>query len=365
LGSSDQVKIEGWDYSFYQNILMETEFQVDDIEIQNYFPIHKVTEGLLGVYQEILGLRFEEISPSSELYIQTWHEDVRLFGVWDSATNEFLGNFFLDLHPRDGKYSHAACFPLQIAHTYEDGSRQHTVVAMVTNFTKPTPDRPSLLKHSEVKTFFHEFGHVMHAICSANRFSRLNWTWSAVEQDFLEAPSMMLENWVWQKEVLSRISEHHVTKEPLPDHLLTKMVKAKNADAGYHYERLTFMSLYDMIIHTTNDLKLDEEFLVNLWENLKLKHTKVEHTKGTFPPTWWQHLTTGYDAGYYGYLWSLVFSVDMFTIFEEKGVLSSDVGKQFRKFILEPCARDDGEAMLANFLQRNPSEKAFQYSIFK
>lgn len=144
------------------------------------------------VYQHVLNLRFVEAQMPP-----VWHPDVRMFEVRDRTSNDMVGYFYLDLYPREGKYTHAACFGLQPGFENENGTRQFPIAAMVANFSKPNPttNTPSLLRHSEVVTYFHELGHVMHQLCSRTSFSRFHGT--KVERDFVEAPSQMLENWAW------------------------------------------------------------------------------------------------------------------------------------------------------------------------
>jgi Zn-dependent oligopeptidase len=345
-----------WDVLYYQKKLLKTEYNVDDELVRQYFPLQTVVKGVLDVYQEILSLKFEHDDGA-----RTWNADVQRYSVFDKQhPDHFLGHFYLDLFPRQGKYSHAACFPVIVAHTNDEGKRVRAASAMITNFTKPTSDKPSLLKFSEVRTFFHEFGHVMHSILSDSKYLRLNWTWSAVEQDFLEVPSMMLENWVYESAVLNRISGHYQTGKPLPDEQIQNLVRTKAANAAYGHRRLIFMSSFDLALHSPGGSALDLEAT---WLELRAKHVPgVPHTMGSAPWASWLHMTTGYNAGYYGYLWSEVFAKDLYAQFKARGPngpLDTELGTKFRKDILEPCAILPGSQMLLQFLGREPNSDAF------
>lgn len=348
-GFPADAPINAWDRSFYCKKIEETTFNVDHEELKKYFPIEVVTKGLLDIYQELLGLRFE---PEVDMEKAAWHPDVKAFKVTDAADKELVGYFYMDMHPREGKYGHAACFGLQ-AGCEVSGSRQVPVAAAVCNFPKPTPEQPALLSHGDVETFFHEFGHVMHQLCSKAKLAMFAGT--SVERDFVEAPSQMLENWVWKPEALVRMSRHHETGAPIPDDLLQALIKSRNANSGILNMRQVVLASFDQAIHRAASADTAAE-LARLTQELMM----VPATPGTNMAASFGHLAGGYDSQYYGYLWSDVYSADMFeSRFEVEGIFAPSAGLSYRKEILAPGGSRDAIESLRAFLGRDPIQEPF------
>jgi len=350
--------LQPWDFFYYRNYLMKEKYAVDTTRVREYFPLESVIDGLFSITQSLYGLRYEEVtSQASAMDMPIWHEDVRLFKVFDTRSDDMLGMFYIDLHPRANKYGHAAQWGLKQHKMWSDGTYEKPLAALVCNFTKPTASKPSLMTHSEVETFFHEFGHCLHTILStANTFQ---FAGTSVERDFVEAPSQMFENWVWDRDVLRTFTSHYETGESLPDELLEGMLAARNLGSGMIAERQFFYGLFDLTVHLDPEGDVDTTQLqLDLWDPTKENVELYDPVPGTYFHAAFGHLT-GYQAGYYGYQWSLVFACDMFQRFKELGMLDPDAGMYYREKILSRGGTVDGMDMVREYLGREPDHSAY------
>jgi thimet oligopeptidase len=348
-GTGDaQAELKPWDVSYYLNEIKKREFSLDNEAIREYFPAETVLSGMFEVYQTLLGIEIRE-APGADV----WAPEVKLFEIRDRSGGELQGLFYIDLYPRPGKYGHAASAPATLAREL-GGVYQAPISVLLGNFNPPAQGRPSLLSHEEVKTLFHEFGHIMHQTLTRARYG--NQSGTAVARDFVEVPSQMLENWVYEKQVLDRMSGHWQDRQrKLPEDIVARIKKARAFDAGYRYTRQVFLASFDQELHTAGpqvDIdSIDRKLYTDI---IGLPFPAQTHFAASFG-----HLMGGYDAGYYGYLWAEVYADDMFARFQKEGILNPDLGRRYREIILARGRTEEPDALLRQFLGGEPSNKAF------
>ena len=348
--------LQSWDLRYYDTQLRRTEYGVDGHEVAAYLPLEQVLDGLLTITAEVFGVRYEPLPDEP-----VWHPDVRSYAIVDPATDAPIAVVHMDLHPREGKFSHAAAFTLVPGRRLPDGSYRTPVSAIVANLTKPTAERPSLLLHDEVVTLFHEFGHILHQTLTTAETVRFSGT--STERDFVEAPSQIMEHWCWRPEVLARFANHHETGAPIPTELVDQLVAARDLNVALFTLRQVQFGVLDMGLHgprraddgTAPDGSRDLDAILRRSERVGL----FDHVDGTFFPASFGHLLGGYDAGYYGYLWAKVYGDDMFSRFAADGVTDPAVGRAYRTAILERGGSRPATEMLEEFLGRAPSNEAF------
>ena len=327
-------KIEPYDIAYYSRIHTEKE-TINKEELKKYFPIRQTIKNVFDIYQTLLNYKFIDITEAHKDTI--WNDEVKLFMV--KSNENIIGYFYLDLFPRDGKYGHAAVFPC-----INKSESTYPVAAMACNFAK------DYMNFNELETFFHEFGHVMHHISSV---SKINSTASfACESDFVETPSQMFEEWCYINKTLKIISP------TITDDIIEKIKKQRNILQGYHYARQLSLCYLDMNVHSKN-------YNHNSFETNKRVTKEIlglDIQEDTNSVASFGHLMNGYDAGYYGYLWSLVYAKDLFTKFNDHE-LDSNIGLEFRDEILSQGSIRPSMESIKIFLGREPNEDAFIESI--
>ncbi|MDX1468076.1 MAG: M3 family metallopeptidase [Acidimicrobiia bacterium] len=340
-------EVRTWDWSYYDTRIRKTEYGIDPEEVAEYFPMEEVLDGMFELTGEVFGVGYRQIEAP------VWHEDVLVYEVVDREFGDLIGTFYLDLYPRKGKYTHFMVVPLVPGKQLSDGRYQEPVAAMLCNFTKPTESAPSLLKHNEVETLFHEFGHILHDLMGHAEFARFAGAYT--EWDFVEAPSQIMEHWIWRPEVLQRFAHHHQTGEPIPTAMVEALVEARLLNQGMFYLRQMSLGMFDQGVHGPEETKDLEEILRET-----ASVTMLPFHEGTFQPASFGHiLSGGYDAAYYGYLWSEMFGDDMFSRFEEEGVTNPEVGRDYRNLVIGKGGTVDAIEMLRDFLGREPNNQAF------
>jgi Zn-dependent oligopeptidase len=343
----EEPPLRTWDWRYCDTALRRRDYAVDPDELRAYLPLEAVLEGLLALCAEVFGLVFERLEDAA-----TWHPDVLGYGVRDAATGTEIGDVLMDLHPRAGKYGHAAAWALVPGRRLPDGTYQRPLTAIVANLPKPQPARPALLGHQDVVTLFHEFGHVLHA--TLTRAELVRFSGGETEGDFVEAPSQILEHWAWEPDVLARFARHHATGEPIPRRLVERLVASRDLDVALKTLRQCYLGIVDLDLHgpeESRDIAAIDRAAFAAWG--------LPYHEGTLYVCQFGHLMGGYDAGYYGYLWSKVYGDDMFGRFLAEGVTSPVVGAAYRREILEPNGTRDGMDLLRAFLGRDPSPATF------
>jgi thimet oligopeptidase len=346
------AKINIWDWRYFANQLKIEKYNVDAEQLRVYFPFQHVLDGMFSIYQRIFGLKFERVEPPYK-----WIDDLQLYTVSDAKTGEPLGMFYLDMFPRDGKYHHFAEFGIAEGKLLRDGKYQRPVCALICNFPKPTADHPSLMSHDDVETIFHEFGHAMHTILTRAKYSRFSGT--SVPQDFVEAPSQMLENWAWDKKVLDTFAaDYRDPSKKIPGDILAKLKEARLATEGSFYRRQLSFGMMDLALHTQIHASNEQETLP--LSNKVLGDVFLPMPQDTAFVAYFGHII-GYGAGYYGYAWADAIAADMATVFEKApdGYFDVQAGMRLRKEIYEVGDSRDVNISIEKFLGRKRSLDPF------
>lgn len=345
--AADYREIPPWNLPYLLNRRKQSMYAVDDLEVAEYFPLDACLDGLLNHVAGVFGVRCREDENAS-----AWHSEVRVFDLMDATDDHPLARLYLDLFPRSNKYRHAATFTLRTGRRLPDGTRQRPVVAIVANLTKPGRGTPALLRHSELLTLFHEFGHVLYK--ALNQSASPRFADSRTEFDFHEVPAQVLERMCWSPDVLRLFASHHVTGAPLPEELLVRMVAGKNLGAGLLTLRRIFFASLDLAYHRAD---FDGDSTATLNETGQ-RHGFTQ-PPGTYLQAGLVHLVQGYAGLLYSYLWSNVLADDIYTEFERSGAADRNTGARLRETVLARGGTVSAHRLVRDFLGREPSSEAF------
>ncbi len=337
--------IADWEKPYYGQLVRKSRFSLDPKEVRPYFNFESVRQGLFDLTSAMFGIRYEPVDG-----LDLWHESVTAWDIFEGDRQ--LGRFYLDLHPRPDKYGHAACFG------YRDGVRGQRLpqASLVCNFADParSEEGVALMEFGEVKTFFHEFGHLLHGIFAGDR----DWIGNsgiATERDFVEAPSQMLEEWCYDPGALRLFARHYQTGEPIPPELIAKLRASEDFGKGSNAAHQMFYAALSLSYYATDPEFLD---LDRLAVELQNRYSSFAYVEGTHFQYNFGHLY-GYSAIYYTYMWSQVIAKDMFSRFEEEGVMNMETALAYRRAVLDPGGSRPASELVEEFLGRPARFDAF------
>ena len=331
----EQATIERWDLLFYRERLREKRYAVDQEALRKHFPTAGTVSWMLDISARLYDLRFERAD------VPLWHPDVIYLDVLDASTGTFIGGIYLDLYPREGKYKHAAAWPVRGVSTRWSRA---PISTLVTNL-----DRAGLT-HDEVETLLHEFGHVLHGVLSSTEY--LEHSGTSVERDFVEAPSQMYEEWAARIESLRLIREHDPEALPIDAALVDRITAAAKFGSGIDYGRQLLYASFDMALSSERPGRS-----LDVWKEME-GATPMGHVEGTAFPGTFEHIVGGYAAGYYGYMWAKVIALDLVSAFGSD-LMNSEVGRRFRNMILSRGSEVPARDLVETFLGRPVSSDAF------
>lgn len=338
-------RVERWDWAYWSEKLRLERYKIDDEALRPFMPLEKVREAVLGLATRLYGLTFSE-----NREIPVYNPEVTAWEVHDGEKGT-AAILMLDFHPRKGKSGGAWMTGFR-EQRKEAGNRIIPVVSLVMNFTRETPERPSLLSHSEMNTFLHEFGHALHGMLSDCTYESLSGT--NVRRDFVELPSQIMENWAWEQEWLDSWAAHYLTGEKIPPEILIKLKESLTYNEGYACMRQLSFGLLDMAWHTLNaPYKSD---IVEFERAAMAPAEILPPAEGVCMSVSFAHLFSGgYAAGYYGYKWAEVLDADAFSLFRERGIFDRETALSFRRNILERGGSREPADLYRAFRGREPS----------
>ncbi|MBQ5609523.1 MAG: M3 family metallopeptidase [Rikenellaceae bacterium] len=336
-----------WDWWYYAEKVRKRDYSLDESSLRPYFSLENVRSGIFELSNRLYGLTFRPVQ------LPVYHEECETYEVLDEK-NEHLGVLYLDYHPRDGKSGGAWCGEYRTQSFDAEGNRIAPIVSIVCNFSRPSGGDPALLSIDETQTFFHEFGHALHALFSQVKYSGLG----GVERDFVELPSQIMENWSLEPEMLRRYALHHRTNEPIPTHMIEKLQRSRHFNQGFNTVELLAASLTDMDIHTIENYSPID---VNEFERKMLNERRglMEQIAPRYRYPYFSHIFDGgYSSGYYSYLWAEVLDKDAYQAFVESGdIFNKRIATDFRNKLLARGGEADGMDLYRAFRGADPDRK--------
>jgi len=337
------TSVDAWDSAYLQELVKNDLYKYDSQTVRPYFEYRRVKQGVMDLTSKMFGITFRAVPDAV-----VWHPDVEAFDVLEGS--RLLGRIYLDMFPRDNKYKHYAQFTL----INGKANRMLPEGVLVCNFPKPSTE-PALMQHGDVETFFHEFGHLLHHVFGGHtRWAGISGV--ATEWDFVEAPSQMLEEWVWTPETLQTFARHYQTNEPIPADLVKRMKSADEFGKGIFVRQQMFYAATSLELHTRDPKGLDTGKVVAELQN---KLTPFKFVDGTHFEESFTHLD-GYSAIYYTYMWSLVIAKDMFTVFSKQGLMNPEAARLYRRTVLEPGGSKPAAELVKDFLGRPYTFEAYR-----
>jgi thimet oligopeptidase len=336
--------VEQYEASYYGQLIRKRDYDFDAQAVRPYFPFPEVKKGIMDLMSTIFNVQFTKVENAD-----VWDPSVEAYEVHEGT--KLLGRFFLDLHPRDGKYQHAAQFGIH------KGVRgiQVPEAALVCNLPGGKEGDPGLMEHADVQTFFHEFGHLLHSIFGGDvRWADVSGT--SVERDFVEAPSQMLEEWIWDPKVLRTFAKHYETGEPIPVEMVQNMRRADTFGRAIDVAYQLYFANLSLNIYNKDPKDVNTDAVVAKYERELVPFPAME---GTHFQAAFGHLD-GYSAVYYTYQWSLVIAKDMFTQFDHERLLDSKVPTRYRKTVLAPGGSRPAAEVVRTFLGRDFNYDAYE-----
>ncbi|GKU05161.1 prd1-proteinase yscd [Fusarium langsethiae] len=361
----DSDKLNAWDWAFYARILEKERYFVDSLLISDYFEVNHSLEGMLRIFEEIFGMVFIPIDAP------VWQKDVTVYEAWNSEDQggDFLGYLYLDLYAREGKYAGAHSSLIQPGFITSDSQRHYPSSSLVTSLLH-SPGRPTLLLHSELKTMFHELGHAIHKLVTHTKHQH------GCSRDFVEIPSILLENWIWVPSVLRRLGKHYSylsdeylsfwktqkgdlgtrPDEEIPEKLTLDLARTKHVNGAHAMLHQVFLALFDLTIHNADEAHPVDT--TKLWNESKTEIMGLGRADSIGQASF-AHPFRGYDAAYFTYALSKVYATDLWVSYFKADPMDKKTGLRYRQHVLQPGGSQPELNSLSNFLGREPNDEAY------